>query len=157
MNKQQKIELLENELHTLENRILDLLKELQRKDNIIKDIKEYVNYLVIFNQTINGKFSETQWGQDILGLIEESVFIKTLKKSAEEPDEVINYNEQLKKIASEYREQMIIKDNIINNITKYVRTFKTDEITDRELCILNDILLITEEKENIVARLKENK
>ena len=47
------------------------------------------------------------------------------------------------------------KDNIINNITKYVRTFKTDEITTRELCILNDILLITEEKENIVARLKE--
>ena len=47
------------------------------------------------------------------------------------------------------------KDNIINNITKYVRTFKTNEITDRELCILNDILLIIEEKENIVAKLKE--
>ena len=49
------------------------------------------------------------------------------------------------------------KDKIINNITKYVRTFKTDEITTRELCILNDILLITDEKENIVARLKEKK
>jgi len=42
MNKQQKIELLENELHTLENRILDLLIELQRKDNEINDLKSSI-------------------------------------------------------------------------------------------------------------------
>lgn len=81
-------------------------------------------------------------------------FIKTLKKLAEEPDEVINYNEQLKKynnvlkekikleqelqrkdneikqlredivnhikIASEYKEQMIIKDNNWDELKKYV-------------------------------------
>ena len=44
-------------------------QEIERLNNIINDIKEYVNFLVIFNQTINGKFSETQWGQDILDLI----------------------------------------------------------------------------------------
>ena len=36
-------------------------KEISRLNNIIKDIKDYVNFLVIINQTINGKFSETQW------------------------------------------------------------------------------------------------
>ena len=34
------------------------------------NIEEYINFLVIINQTINGKFSETQWGQDILSFIE---------------------------------------------------------------------------------------
>ena len=33
------------------------------------NIEEYINFLVIINQTINGNFNETQWGQDILGLI----------------------------------------------------------------------------------------
>lgn len=47
-------------------KIIDYILKLQ---NTIKDIKDYVNFLVIINQTINGKFSETQWGQDILGLI----------------------------------------------------------------------------------------
>ena len=60
------------EIERLRKESKKLKEELQRKDNIIKDIKEYVNYLVIFNQTINGKFSETQWGQEILELIEES-------------------------------------------------------------------------------------
>ena len=45
------------------------LKEIERLNNIIKDIEDYINFLVIYNQTISGKFSETQWGQDILGLI----------------------------------------------------------------------------------------
>ena len=49
--------------------IIEYRKEIDRLNNIIKDIKDYVNFLVIINQTINGKFSETQWGQDILGLI----------------------------------------------------------------------------------------
>ena len=46
MNKQQKIELLENELHILENRILDLLKELQRKDNIINELEKDIKVLL---------------------------------------------------------------------------------------------------------------
>lgn len=54
-------------------RIIDYILRLQ---NIVKDIKDYVNFLVIINQTINGKFSETQWGQDILGLIDDSDRIK---------------------------------------------------------------------------------
>lgn len=49
--------------------IVKLNEEIDRLNNIIKDIKDYVNFLVIINQTITGKFSETQWGQDILGLI----------------------------------------------------------------------------------------
>ena len=44
-------------------------KEIERLNSIIKDIEDYINFLVIYNQTISGKFSETQWGQDILGLI----------------------------------------------------------------------------------------
>lgn len=48
-----------------------LQQELDKKNKIIEEIKEYVNFLVIFNQNINGKFSETQWGEDILGIIEE--------------------------------------------------------------------------------------
>ena len=49
--------------------IVDYYEEYKRLNNIIKDIKDYVNFLVIINQTINGKFNETQWGQDILELI----------------------------------------------------------------------------------------
>lgn len=55
---------------------LALIKEQREENNklqqIINDIKEYVNFLVIYNQTIDGKFSETEWGQDILGLIGDS-------------------------------------------------------------------------------------
>ena len=47
----------------------ELYNEVIRLREIIDNIKEYVNYLVIFNQTINGKFSETQWGEDILDLL----------------------------------------------------------------------------------------
>ena len=46
-----------------------LKNEVNKLNNKIKDIKDYVNFLVIINQTINGKFSETQWGKDILDLI----------------------------------------------------------------------------------------
>jgi len=51
------------------NTNIELSQEIERLNNTINDIKEYVNFLVIYNQTISGKFSETQWGQDILGLI----------------------------------------------------------------------------------------
>lgn len=54
------------------NIIEELYNEVIRLREIIDDIKEYVNYLVIFNQTINGKFSETQWGEDILDLLKEN-------------------------------------------------------------------------------------
>lgn len=47
-------------------------KEIERLNNIIKDIEEYINFLVIFNQTINGRFSETIWGQEILSFIKDS-------------------------------------------------------------------------------------
>lgn len=57
------------ELKILFDYITNLQEKIDRLNNIIKDIKDYVNFLVIINQTINGKFSETQWGQDILGLI----------------------------------------------------------------------------------------
>ena len=59
--------------HNMETLCIDeeqeLIEEIERLNNIIKDIEDYVNFLVIYNQTISGKFSETQWGQDILGLI----------------------------------------------------------------------------------------
>lgn len=87
---------------------------------------------------------------------------KSLDFVNEERERLQRENEDLRGAIADYQEavgdyqdEIVRKDNIINNITKYVRTFKTDEITTRELCILNDILLITEEKENIVARLKE--
>ena len=64
MNKQQKIELLENELHTLENRILDLLKELQRKDNIINELKEELyhiyNYAGLDTNILKDKIKELE-------------------------------------------------------------------------------------------------
>ena len=53
----------------LYNQISKISFLLQQKENIIKDIEDYINFLVIFNQTISGKFSETQWGQDLLGFI----------------------------------------------------------------------------------------
>lgn len=73
INSQEEIERLNNIIDKKEQFLGDNIKRLERevvkRDNIINDIKEYVNFLVIFNQTINGKFSETQWGQDILDLI----------------------------------------------------------------------------------------
>jgi len=51
------------------DKVKELEQEIERLNNIIKDIEDYINFLVIYNQTISGKFSETQWGQDILGLI----------------------------------------------------------------------------------------
>ena len=47
-----------------------LTQEVKELHNTLDSIKDYVNYLVIYNQTINGKFSDTPWGQDILSLID---------------------------------------------------------------------------------------
>jgi len=55
--------------HRIEEETQQYKQEIERLNNIIKDIEDYINFLVIYNQTISGKFSETQWGQDILGLI----------------------------------------------------------------------------------------
>ena len=49
-----------------------LCEEIERLKNTLKDIEEYINFLVIFNQPINGKFSETIWGQEILDFIKGS-------------------------------------------------------------------------------------
>ena len=35
------------------------------------DVVEYINFLYIINQNINGKFSDTLWGQEILELLGE--------------------------------------------------------------------------------------
>ena len=47
---------------------VNINKDLRTRLNHIKD---YVNFLVLFDQHINGKFSETPWGQDIISLIGE--------------------------------------------------------------------------------------
>lgn len=55
-------------------------------------------------------------------------FMKTLKKLAEEPDEVINYNEQLKKYNNLLKEKIKLqqelqrKDNIIKSLISYLET-----------------------------------
>ena len=64
-----RVEQLEEPARNLFYAIMKIANERDRLNNIIKDIEDYINFLVIYNQTISGKFSETQWGQDILGLI----------------------------------------------------------------------------------------
>ena len=64
-----RVEQLEEPARNLFYAIMKIAGERDRLNNIIKDIEDYINFLVIYNQTISGKFSETQWGQDILGLI----------------------------------------------------------------------------------------
>ena len=64
-----RVEQLEEPARTIFYAIMKIANERDRLNNIIKDIEDYINFLVIYNQTISGKFSETQWGQDILGLI----------------------------------------------------------------------------------------
>ena len=73
-------------------------------------------------------------------------------------------NKQITKEYKEYvsnldrkdlEERYIGADILLDYIKKYVRTFKTNEITPRELCILNDIVLITEGRTKEVNRLNE--
>lgn len=59
-------------LKTVETITTPYLEEIERLKNTLKDIEEYINFLVIFNQTINGKFSETIWGEEILDFIKGS-------------------------------------------------------------------------------------
>lgn len=60
-------------------------------------------------------------------------FIKTLKKLAEEPDEVINYNEQLKKYNNLLKEKIKLqqelqrKDNIMNELKKWLEVKEEKE------------------------------
>ena len=48
------------------NKLCEEVKMLKEK---LKDAEEYIKFLVIFNQTINGKFSETIWGQELLEIV----------------------------------------------------------------------------------------
>ena len=64
------VELIEEKYNELYKENESNKKEIVKLKQNLNDIKDYVNFLVIFNQTINGKFSETQWGKDILDLIE---------------------------------------------------------------------------------------
>lgn len=61
-----------NEIITMNiNRINKLENENQQLKKQKEDVVEYINFLVIFNQNINGKFSDTLWGQEILELLGE--------------------------------------------------------------------------------------
>lgn len=60
-----------------------------------------------------------------------------------------------KEMSNDLLQEIKVKDKTLNNIYKYIKSFKPDEITTRELCILNDIMLILDGKEDVVKRLKE--
>ena len=59
-------------------------------------------------------------------------FMKTLKKLAEEPDEVINYYEQLKKYNNLLKENIKLqqelqrKDNVINELEEFIKDWQND-------------------------------
>ena len=63
-----------NKLYGFEDRgeftieVLDELLELKKQKD---DVVEYIKFLYIINQNINGKFSDTLWGQEILELLGE--------------------------------------------------------------------------------------
>lgn len=72
-------------------------------------------------------------------------FMKTLKKLAEEPDEVINYYEQLKKYNNLLKENIKLqqelqrKDNIINELKKWLDIKEEKEIVGTFSDVLDKI------------------
>lgn len=48
------------------NECAKLLNEKERK---IDSAIDYINFLFIFNQTINGRFNQTTWGQELLEIL----------------------------------------------------------------------------------------
>lgn len=48
------------------NRDNDTDNELYKR---ICDAMDYINFLVIFNENINGKFNETIWGEELLEIL----------------------------------------------------------------------------------------
>lgn len=53
------------------------------------------------------------------------------------------------------REELKLKDNIIENIDTYIHLWKLEEIGEKTMLILNDILLIKNGMSDEVIRLKE--
>lgn len=73
----QKLSIIQSERIDMQE---ELNKSIERLNNIINEVKDYVNFLILFNQTINGKFSETVWGREILDLLEENIELVELKE-----------------------------------------------------------------------------
>ncbi|MCI9585245.1 MAG: hypothetical protein HFH45_01245 [Bacilli bacterium] len=44
-------------------------KEKEDLQQRINDAIDYINFLVIFNQIINGKFNKTIWGEELLEIL----------------------------------------------------------------------------------------
>lgn len=57
-------------VHEIEKTLEEKDKEIERLNNITNNVKQYIKWLIIFNQNINGKFSETIWGKELLDLLE---------------------------------------------------------------------------------------
>lgn len=80
--------------------------------------------------------------------------MKTLKKLAEEPDEVINYYEQLKKYNNLLKENIKLqqelqrKDNIIEELKQNKRNYERENILEMKLHILDNIINELKEKIN---------
>lgn len=48
------------------DKVLNYIEDLQQR---INDAMDYINFLVIFNKNINGKFNETIWGEELLEIL----------------------------------------------------------------------------------------
>ena len=55
------------------NMLLEACSYVARLRSSLIHIQEYINFLVLFNQTINGKFSNTPWGEEILAFVKEGL------------------------------------------------------------------------------------
>lgn len=55
------------------NMLLEACSEISKLRSSLYNILEYVNFLVLFNQTINGRFAETPWGEEILDFVKEGL------------------------------------------------------------------------------------
>ena len=50
--------------------IEQLKKQLQQRDNIIKDVSDYINFLVIIDTRLaGGRFKDTIWGKELLEIL----------------------------------------------------------------------------------------
>jgi hypothetical protein len=55
------------------NMLLEACSHVARLQSSLVNIQSYVNFLVLFNQTIDGKFSVTPWGEEILTFVKEGL------------------------------------------------------------------------------------
>ena len=51
----------------LDNELVEFIKN---QVETIENAITYIKYIVIFNQNINGRLSETLWGQELLDILE---------------------------------------------------------------------------------------